>query len=162
MIGCHLKFEPMNDDTLARSISALKLIIEAKCNNIHLNQSDLEHLFLENELRYFSKLTPDEHKEWVEFWKKTPISLRHSPDLPTPQWDFDSMIQTFMNGEYEIIGIQQDDNEWYLKFSPYSDPYGGTGCMVAFLESFNHRVIGIDDGDGYHPHMRKMNYWKPK
>jgi len=92
------------------------------------------------ERAFFTEFTPEEWAEWNEHWRQTPVDFRISAAMITPQWDIGSM---------------------YLAFEPHAYPYGGTGCMVAFIECFGHTVIGIEDGTGYREYEERP-IWRPK
>jgi hypothetical protein len=86
--------------------------------------------------------TPDELEDWQRRWFSTPAITRFTdPSLKTP-WIFDSMIDAFKNGDYELLGCQKiSDNIGRFEFAPHGYPYGGTGCMRALIEAFDHRVL---------------------
>jgi hypothetical protein len=97
-------------------------------------------------LRHFWWPTPVELKEWKKLYFSTHYSKRASaPRLQHP-WDFMSMFEAFKNGDYELLPIARlSDAEAFLSFSPFGDPYGGTGCMRALIESFDHRVTTVSE-----------------
>jgi hypothetical protein len=51
------------------------------------------------------------------------------------------MIDALKNGEYELLGCEKiSDRVGRFGFDPHCNPYGGTGCMRALIEAFDHRV----------------------
>lgn len=83
--------------------------------------------------------------------------LRTRPIIETPTvqatgltWDFDSLINAFASGEYNLLSCELLQNEIArLDFHALAYPYGGVGCMVALIEAFDGAVTGIDDGTGF-------------
>ncbi len=83
--------------------------------------------------------------------------LRTRPIIETPTerstgltWDFDSLIDAFVNGEYNLISCEMTKNRMpRFAFDALAYPYGGVGCMVALVEIFAGVVTGIEDGTGF-------------
>lgn len=62
------------------------------------------------------------------------------------KWIFGSMIDSFKDGEYELLSCEMiSDNKARLNFAVFSDPYGGTDCMKALIESFDFEITEICD-----------------
>jgi hypothetical protein len=158
---CYLEFLPKNTESLSRAIAFFGMVKAAKETDA-VNEQPLVDYLTDAERAYFWQLSPEEQQEWNDEWFSTPIALRHSPRMLTPQWHLESMLDAFWNGDYELVAIQADNGKHYLTFNPHSYPYGGTGCMVGFLECFGHQVVGIQDGTGYEPYTPKTEFWKPK
>lgn len=81
--------------------------------------------------------TDSERADYFRRWRATPAATRRTdPSLRVP-WDFGSiMIDAFRNGDYRIIGVRRiRSGVARLEFDPLSDPYGGTGCMIALVEA---------------------------
>lgn len=97
--------------------------------------------FDSNALRHFWWPTPTELKDWERRYFTTPVPDRFTdPSLQHP-WDFLSLFEAFKNGDYELHPIERlSDGEAALPFAPHGHPYGGTGCMSALIEAFEHRV----------------------
>lgn len=85
--------------------------------------------------------TPDEVDDWRRRWFGTPVATRFTdPTLKIP-WTFGSMIGALKNGDYELLGCRKiSDSVGRFEFTPHGHPYGGTGCMRALIEAFDHRV----------------------
>jgi hypothetical protein len=67
---------------------------------------------------------------WNKFWFSTPLPQRHSPEMPAPNWDFGSMIDAILDGEYGLVGVRKFDAETArLEIDPYAYPYGRNGCV---------------------------------
>ena len=175
-IDFYVEFLQKNEISLKRTIEVFKVIKNTKTaienedvlldeDNIPITEIyDLSIINYLNDVEkaYFSNLSSEEDEEWMREWFSTPIEIRHSPQMICPQWDLESMLDTFWNGEYDLIDIQEYNSKYYLTFNPHAYPYGGTGCMVAFLECFGHEVIGIQDGTGYVKHTSRTKFWQPK
>ena len=102
--------------------------------------------FDQQALSHFWWPTQEEKDDWARRWTATPVPQRFTePSLKTP-WDFMSMFDAFQNGEYTLLPIERvNPKSGILPFDPHSHPYGGTGCMQAFLESFELEVTHVDD-----------------
>lgn len=159
---CYVEFESNGEQALLRLTEFFGLVKAAKDNDEPADEAQLSAYLTEEERSYFSNLTPEESAEWNEFWFSTPLPTRHSPDMPTPQWDFASMLDAFSDGDYDLIGIKPRDARHALEFNPHGYPYGGVSSLIALVECFGHRVIGVDDGTGYAEHVTRTNFWKPR
>ncbi len=161
MNDCYIKFKPKYEESFLRTKQVLK-IIKSEKESEEVNEENIMAFLSDKEKSYFVNLTPEQLNEWNEFWFSTPVEKRLSSDMPTLGWDLISMYEAFMNGDYEIRGVTESNGEYRFVFSPYGYPYGGTGCMVALLESMGNIVIGIEDGRGYKSYSKPQNIWKPK
>ena len=107
-------------------------------------------LFDQHVLAHFWWPSEQERQDHWQRWWATPVPQRFTDlTLQTP-WDFESMIDSFLNGEYELVSCRLLTSDTaVLEFLPFCFPYGGTGCMKALVEAFDFQVIGEDDGIGY-------------
>lgn len=86
------------------------------------------------------------------FWNPSAAELeeRNKERLTLlPQWQLESMLEAFWNGDYELVGVCQEGMRHFVAFNPHGYPYGGTGSLIALVECFGHRVVGVDDGTGF-------------
>jgi hypothetical protein len=99
-------------------------------------------------LSHFWWPSPTELEDWKRRYLATPYPQRFSePSLKRP-WDFASLIEAFQNGDYELLGLSQIEGGLArLDFAPYGHPFGGTGCMRALIEAFDHRVTVDSETD---------------
>jgi hypothetical protein len=107
-------------------------------------------LFDQHILAHFWWPSEQERQDYWQRWWATPVPQRFAdPTLQTP-WNFESMIDSFLNGEYELVSCRLLTSDTaVLEFLPFGFPYGGTGCMKTLVEVFDFQVIGEDDGTGY-------------
>jgi hypothetical protein len=159
---CYVEFTPKDTESLHRTIELFGMIKAAKEIDQPLDDRLFVNYLMDIERTYFWHPSHEEEKEWNDEWFSTPLEIRHSPKMLVPQWDIESMLDAFWNGDYDCLTIQEENGKHYLMFNPYGYPYGGTGCMVAFLECFGHRIIGINDGTGYEKYTPQAEFWKPK
>ena len=93
--------------------------------------------------------TEAESEHWNTFWFSTPLLKRHSPDMPTPPWDFGSMIDAILDGEYDLIGVRLlAPMRARLEIDPQAYPYGGIDSLRTLVRSFGHSITSFDDGTG--------------
>ena len=92
-------------------------------------------------LSHFWWPTEAELLEWKRRYFATPLPKRSTdPSLQRP-WDFMSLFEAFKNGDYALLPIGRlSEKEAILPFDPLGHPYGGTACMRALIESFDHQV----------------------
>lgn len=73
-------------------------------------------------------------------------------------WDFESMIDSLFNGEYVLVDLVRESEEFgVLYYDPWAGPFGGSESMVQLIESFGHTVTF----DSWHqgPHHRRAIGW---
>ncbi|GGC64143.1 hypothetical protein [Undibacterium terreum] len=162
MSHCYIEFVPKDEKSLRRTSELFAMLKVAKDADEALDDSRFVDYFTETERAYFWSPSTEEQREWNNEWFSTPIEIRHSPKMLTPQWHLESMLDAFSNGDYQLIAIQDKNGKYQLAFNPHGYPYGGTGCMVAFLECFGHSIVGIEDGTGYEKYTPQTKFWKSK
>jgi hypothetical protein len=65
-----------------------------------------------------------ESQQWHRFWFSTPLPQRHSPTMPTPPWHFGSLVDAVLQGDYDLIGVQElSGGRGRLEFDPRGYPY---------------------------------------
>src|SRR5689334_14707483 len=106
LVYCHVEFESNGEKALQRLAEFFDLVKAAKDSDEPADESQLSAYLTEAERAYFSNLTAEEMAEWNEFWFSTQLPKRHSPEMPTPGWDFASMLDAFWNGDYDLIAIR--------------------------------------------------------
>ncbi|PEI96410.1 hypothetical protein CN679_01350 [Bacillus pseudomycoides] len=109
-----------------------------------INSSDSMWLdyFEEDALKQFWWPTEEELHHYQILWKQTPVEKRLTdPKLRTP-WDFESMIDTFASGEYELVSCEKaTNNVGKIEFYPYGWPYGGSDVFRALIEYSGFKII---------------------
>ncbi|MEH7459022.1 hypothetical protein CON65_11245 [Bacillus pseudomycoides] len=98
--------------------------------------------FDEDVLKQFWWPTEEElHNHWI-LWEQTPVEERlREPKLETP-WDFESMIDTFACGEYELVFCEKvSNNIGRIEFYPNAWPYGGSDVFRALIEYSGFKII---------------------
>jgi hypothetical protein len=94
--------------------------------------------------------SPQERRDWLGVRRNTPITVTPTERTSGRRWDLLAMIDAFADGEYELRSCEMvGDGRARLEFDSFAYPYGGVGCMVALVEAFGFRVVGIDDGTGH-------------
>ncbi|MBN3727951.1 hypothetical protein [Burkholderia sp. Ac-20379] len=159
---CYVEFESHGETALRRLTEFFSLVKAAKERDAPADEAQLSAYLTDAERACFSNLSAEETAEWNEFWFSTPLPKRHSPEMPTPGWDFASMLDAFWHGDYDLVGILPQATRHVLAFNPHGYPYGSTGSLVAMVECFGHRVVGVDDGTGYEKYVPCTLIWKPR
>lgn len=92
-------------------------------------------------LSHFWWPTAAELSDWERRWFSTPVPKRFTDPSLQHSWDFMSLFEAFKNGDYELHPIERlSEQDAVLPFDPLGHPFGGTGCMRALVEVFEHRV----------------------
>ena len=140
-----ITFRISSDERFAKLVNVFEALREAEKggNSPAPDDAYWRQFFDEGALAHFWWPTPEELADWERRWFSTPVARRWiDPSLQTP-WAFDSMIEAFYNGEYELLSCERvSDSEGRLTFDPQAWPFGGTGCMKALVEAFDCEVTG--------------------
>lgn len=160
MEGCFVEFNPPDEAHALRTIECVNYVAALKREDA-LDEESMAKELSEEERSYFRVLTPEELHEWNTFWFSTPLPQRHSPTMPTPGWDFGSMVESIADAEFDITGVRTERDKFYLTFEPESYPFGGTGCLVALLECLGNKVSSVNDGTEVMPHVQPVR-WEPR
>ncbi len=142
----YIEFE-INDFARFRSFQKIfhKLKIDKESRSFEDWKIYLEY-FDEEAKSYFGWYSEEENTDWLKKWESTPLDIRWKDKSLKRKWDFESMIASFEDGEYELVSCEKkSDKKARLFFAPYSHPYGGTGCMQALVKSFGFTIIEISD-----------------
>ena len=101
--------------------------------------------FDEKAKSYFGWYSEEENREWSKKWFSTPLEVRWTdPDLKR-KWNFNSMVESFKDAEYELLSCEMiSDKNARINFNPFAFPYS-IGCLQALIESFGFEVIEISD-----------------
>lgn len=156
---CSVAFVAVNAANLARTKTILDQIRFCKQEGQTLDNATFSAALTDTERSFFWAPTTEEMAEWNALWFNTPLPERHR--MSRPQWDMGSMLDSLADGEYVLVGIEERDGSLHLLFDPQAYPFGGTGCMVAFLECFGHTIISVNDGTGRVPYVPR-SIWKSK
>ena len=101
-------------------------------------------------LNHFYWPPDDERIQRLEDLRTKPILLTPTELTKGEVWDFDSLIDAFVNGEYELLDCKMlGEGCARISFYAQAYPYGGVGCMVGLIEAFDGVVTGIEDGTGF-------------
>lgn len=145
---CYIEFEVISEIKLTRLMTIVSELSTRKQSDDWQDDLQWKKFFEPDELQYFTVLSESQMQEWSEFWDSTPIEIRHSPDMPTPGWDFGSMIDAIYNGDYELINVKRiRDGEALLVIEPRGWPYGGLNPLKALVRCFGHKILGFHTGD---------------
>jgi hypothetical protein len=107
-------------------------------------------LFDDRAIAHFWWPTMQEREEQWKRWKATPIPQRFTDPALDHLWDFSSMVDSLLTGEYELLSCRLlAANTGVLTFLPYSLPYGSSDAIKALIEAFDCEVIGAEVGYGY-------------
>jgi len=144
--NCYVEFRADDEGRFARLVAVVDALRADKQAGVLTPGPKWRAYFDERALAHFWWPTAAEAEEHARRWFATPVPERFTdPSLVTP-WEFDSLIDAFANGEYELVGVRRSGEHGRIEFCPYAFPYGGTGCMQALAEAFGFEVLEIDDG----------------
>lgn len=126
--------------------NAFQKIKSDKDNDSFENEETYLIYFDEQAKSYFGWYSENEIREWERKWFSTPVETRWNEPSLKMKWIFGSMIDSFKNGEYQLLSCEMlSEKKARLNFNPISYPYGGIGCMQALIESFGFEIIEISD-----------------
>ncbi|MES2981218.1 MAG: hypothetical protein V4727_02805 [Verrucomicrobiota bacterium] len=137
-----IKFTCPDSERLEAAEKVFTRIQECKSNGEWPDDIDSWKPYFDNRaLAHFWWPTDAELDDWKRRYLAAPVDKRHTdPSLEHP-WDFLSMIDAFKNGEYELESFESAGaGLGMLTYEPFSHPFGGTGCMRAFIEAFDMTV----------------------
>ncbi len=90
---------------------------------------ELIRSFDEDSLNNFYWPPSDERRQRLHDLHTRPIIETPTEHAVGQQWDFDSFVDAFMNGEYFLEACEMvDSNKARLTFEALAYPYGGVGC----------------------------------
>ena len=159
---CFVEFDVQDEPTLERLSKVTAEFQRQKEGDATAEDAHWLPYFESSDRTSFAWLSEEEMKRWNEFWFSTPLPHRHSPEMPTPQWSFGSMVDAILVGDYDIIGIRSTaPNRARLEFDPHGYPYGGTGSLRALIRAFGHKITGFDDGTGFNSGDPQQPRWTP-
>jgi hypothetical protein len=156
-----VKFTIASEDRYTALVSAYGRIRECKSADAWPEKKeDWAPYFDAKALSHFWWPTDAELEGWKHRYFSTPVPKRFTdPSLQHP-WDFLSMFDAFKNGDYALLPIERiSSSEAVLMFDPFAYPFGGTGCMRALIEAFDHRITH-DDGSLEVKPKRWWRFWK--
>lgn len=160
---CHIEFEPKDQASLQRLSTFFAMVKAAKESGKPMEEEPrlIEYL-TDAERSFFWSPSPAELEEWNKEWFSTPLPRRHIDEALLPQWQLESMLEAFWNGDYDLVGVVKEGERHFVAFNPHGYPYGGTGSFVALVESFGNRVVGVEDGTGYVAYVPRTKFWRPR
>jgi hypothetical protein len=137
-----VRFAIESEERFAALTRAFERIRECKAQDKWPDEKeDWTSYFDSKALGHFWWPTTAELKDWEKRYFSTPVPKRFTDPSLRHGWDFLSLFEAFKNGDYELHAIMRlSEEEAALPFDPHGHPYGGTGCMRALIEAFDHRV----------------------
>lgn len=160
---CYIKFKVASEIKLKRLMTVVSEFSKRKQSDDWKDDAHWRKYFDVGELQYFAELSETQTKEWTAFWNATPVKKRHSIDMPTPGWDFGSMIDAIYHGDYEFISVKLiENNQALLEIEPRGWPYGGLDSLRALIRCYDHEILGFHTGD--RPFVQgdpQAPIWKP-
>ncbi len=157
-----IRFRIANQTALRRLETVAAALADAKEHGLSRHPADWRTFFSADDLATFWWPDASERSAWDAFWISTPVARRIGPAMPLPPWDFASMIDALLKGEYQLAGVQpRPGSEADFNFAPSSFPYGGADAMRALVRCFGHTIIGFDDGTGYVTGDPQPPRWMP-
>ncbi len=107
------------------------------------------------------EFVPDgkESRTYERLWELTKPSVRrkHPMFKTRSTWKFSLVMESLLEGKYELLRIEVEDQEAILFYKPNQLPFGKTEPLVQVIESFGNQVTY----DYWHkgPHRRPVIGW---
>ena len=157
-----VRFEVVSEDRFASLVRAYERIRECKSQDRWPDEKDEWLPYFDSKaLGHFWWPTEAELEVWKTRYLATPVPKRFTDPALQHSWDFMSLFDAFKNGDYALLSIERlSDQEAALRFDPLGYPFGGTGCMRALIEAFDHRVTHDDGSPELEPAKRWWEFWK--
>src|SRR4051794_23055368 len=100
---CFIEFEVHDGERFGQLQVVFSALQQAKRSGTFPEADYWLRLFDESARAYFWWPTEDELDEWLRRWNAAPLPQRASdPSLKTG-WDFESMIEGFRSGEFDLL-----------------------------------------------------------
>ena len=129
MASCYVEFEIGNDERFQALARVFDEIRKDKARGWFRDVEGWTVLFDDRALSHFRKPADNETEAWH----------KHS-------WSLDSCLDAIANSDCEWVTLTRIGGMvGRLEFEPFGFPYGGTECMHALIEAFDHRVVGGKD-----------------
>lgn len=159
---CYVEFKIFSGEKFERLSVISKELNDCKNSSVSKHVDVWREHFNADELNHFNRLSEKQNDEWKEFWFATPLPKRHSKEMPSPKWHFESMIEAILNGDYNIVGVKVlNENKARLEIEPFGWPYGGLNSLRALVRCFGHTIIGFHDGTQYYNGDPQPPLWLP-
>ncbi|MCP5395877.1 MAG: hypothetical protein H6918_03940 [Sphingomonadaceae bacterium] len=159
---CYVEFSIADHAAFDRLQSVVSELGRQKDSECQQDDEFWLRYFLEGDRKEFWWPSESEAEMWNTFWFSTPVEQRLSFAMPTPPWDFGSMVEVILTSEYDLVGVRMlDDGIGRLEIDPHGFPYGGIDSLRALVRAFGHRIIGSDDGTGFVPGDEQPPRWTP-
>jgi hypothetical protein len=128
--------------------------LELQLKEDHQRQEQIEEeifdLLDEQALLHFWWPSKEENDAYWRRWQDLPRKQQKIDPLLKGPWDFSSMVESILTGEYKFVSCQLlAPDRGVLVFLPYSFPYGGSGAIQALIEACDCEILGAERGDGY-------------
>ncbi|MBP1858907.1 hypothetical protein [Rhizobium herbae] len=160
--NCFVEFVVRDEPALVRLAKVVEELRHQKANDAIADEAHWLPYFEAGDRSAFWWPDEAEMNRWNKFWFSTPLPERHQADMPTPPWNFESLIFVIMEGDYDLIGITRtNDSQARLTFKPNGFPYGGINALRELIRSFGHEITGFDDGTGFVGGDPQSPRWNP-
>lgn len=95
--------------------------------------------------RYFDEARELSAEEWDVYnrlWELTApsVRLKHPMFHFSDRWDFESVLDAILNGDYALLSLEVDGSRTTLFYLPPGLPFGGSEALMQLIEAFGHRV----------------------
>jgi hypothetical protein len=146
----YIEFSVDSDARLKKLQTVVAVLQAQKRGQPRKSTAELEAIFGSDALAHFDRPGAAAREQRRHDLETKPVVELPTENAAGARWDFDSMIHSIMDGDYDILGCDRVDGDT-ARLNIYADayPYGGVGGLVAVVEAFGFRVTGIDDGTGY-------------
>lgn len=149
-MSVYVEFSVESDARLKHLQTVVAVLQSQKRGAPRKSTAELEAIFGSDALAHFDRPCAAAREQRRQDLETKPVVELPTENAAGARWDFDSMIHSIMDGDYDITGCDRVDGD-SARLEIFADgyPYGGVGGLVALVEAFGFRVTGIDDGTGY-------------
>ena len=99
---------------------------------------------------HFDWPSAEDRQAWVERRSHTPIMIGKPEEQIGSTWDFYRVFESVEDGDYALLSCEKTGaNTGVILIDPYGYPYGGLGPLIALVEAFGFRVLGVNEYGEY-------------
>ncbi len=141
----------VNDAQRFASLRSLYVEIKRDKDTSQPRDADEWVLLVPDEVKgAFSWPTPEERTHWLGIRDSVVTAIPEPSEQLGAEWDFYRVFEALDEGDYDVLGCEQiEPGVGELQIDPHGYPYGGVSPLIALVEAFGFRVLGVNECGKY-------------